>query len=274
MSADQLYLKSKIGYYARFNPPQRIDYKATYVQINSNNSPQSIPANPTRPVVSKNPVGQLSRSVEKTAFMNSLQIIPDKLSALRRSDTDKIATVSLEEISYNIGLPALDALVSDCSNNSTLNHASKFAAVEVAQLVNVGSQLIVQRAQKAEVAQQILAQIVTAYRASLITPAAGKNQTVIATVYPKQAAPVISTVTNNSGIILQQTIFPVASQKAGKKEGNKFQSDTSRATFSTNEVKFSLSAAAGNTASAVKINFSSADPDAITWAEKMMLFFL
>src|SRR5215468_6401681 len=100
---------------ASLSHAQRISYKATYCQIGppQTASPRSAP-----------PTAQLTRAVEKTAFVQSLRIVAAELAVLRRQ-SDSAGDAPQMPDAYQ----AIEQLIADQTGTSTLNNAALFAQI-------------------------------------------------------------------------------------------------------------------------------------------------
>jgi len=151
---------------------QRISYKATYNQISG--KPVLDPGGGKSGSQGGAP---LLRAVEKTAFVQSLRIVPAELSPLGgrlRGRGDDQAAGSGE---YSQALAAIEALVNDTSASSTLNNAHLFEQVDPSALVGVAHALLDHRDTIGAAIDDSVARILTAYRVSLTAapPATGQS---------------------------------------------------------------------------------------------------
>ena len=91
---------------------QRISYKATYNQI----SPTPVASRDGNP-----PPKSLLRAIEKTAFVQSLKIVPHELPILR----DRMSRGAASAVTARLppALAAIEKLISDTTATSTLNNA-------------------------------------------------------------------------------------------------------------------------------------------------------
>lgn len=130
---------------------QRVSYKATYNQI----SPSVGSATDLMPY-------QLSRAVEKAAFIQSLAMATSELATLKGQLGDDESLVQ--------ALAAAEALVNDRTKTSTLNKAGLFTSIEPAALVTIATALAANRDAAAAALTQSVANVLVAFRQSLTPP--------------------------------------------------------------------------------------------------------
>jgi hypothetical protein len=145
---------------AELRNSQRISYKATYNQVSPTAALNTDGANGT------NPTQVLMRAVEKTAFVQSLRIVPQELNAIRNGMS---AGTDAASVSQTLG--AIEKLVADKTATATLNNAALFATIAPASLVAAANALIKYRQGVADAVNKSIGSIVSAYRGSLTPPA-------------------------------------------------------------------------------------------------------
>lgn len=142
---------------AELKDSRRISYKATYNQISPTATLRGTEGSAAK---------SLTRAVDKTAFVQSLKIVPAELPLLRR----RTAEVPVEiRAAVTAALDGIERLVNDRGATSTLNNAAAFARVEPAALVLVATQLIAHRQSVADSVTKSVAAVVSAYRGSLLS---------------------------------------------------------------------------------------------------------
>ena len=141
---------------------QRVSYKATYNQI----SPTATIAN-----VGGKPVLPPFRAVEKTAFIQSLRIIPQELTAIQRRLAGSAEAGEGDDEDIRKALAAIGQVINDHTATSTLNNAALFASVDPSTLVLIAHELIAYRQTVAAAINKSIADILSAYRGSLVPPA-------------------------------------------------------------------------------------------------------
>src|SRR2546425_3319891 len=132
---------------------QRISYKATYTQISPTATTRSNGSTPTK---------SLLRAVEKTAFVQSLRMIPQELAVLRKQLSGRGDVGAY----LPAALSAIEQLVNDNTGTSTLNNATLFAKIDASTLVAVATELIAHRQVIADGIDKNVAEILSAYRAT------------------------------------------------------------------------------------------------------------
>lgn len=224
---------------------QRISYKATYVQIS--------------PTAGRDATGRftsnLSRAVEKAAFIQSLRIQDPELGALREQVARTANNPALAS-----ALDAIAKLVADKTASATMNNAAAFAAVDHALLAEIGKQLVSHRETTANQASTLLAQISTQYRTALSVP---KVQTIAAR--PVASAGVAAGATtqsgiNDGGVPIRITTYPANQPTVSGKQ----ESISLKVSISTD----TPSGAAPQAPSSVMLeDFQPAGRHAIAWAQ-------
>jgi hypothetical protein len=146
---------------AELKNSQRISYKATYNQI----SPTT-----TASAAGNNVTSLLQRAVEKTAFIQSLRILPQELSSLKGQlpGRTKVPPDVVKILPAALG--AISQLVNDQTATSTLNNANLFAKIPPAALTLIAQALITLRSNIAEGITSAVADILAAYRTANTAP--------------------------------------------------------------------------------------------------------
>lgn len=188
---------------------KRISYKATYVQRSPSNTEQ----------VGDVPRTHLMRAVEKTAFVQSLEIRPAELVAIM--DLAAVPTAAgANQAGTTAAFQAIRTLITDPTASSTLNNAALFANVDYKALVQVAERLAAYRASVSERIKAALAAIITGYKESLIkAPTAAEVASaarLVAAAVPKGTRTTQSV--NLSGVPLTTYIFPAAQVAVQRRE--------------------------------------------------------
>ena len=130
---------------------QRVTYKATYNQISPTVTIAKDGGKPPHPPF---------RAVEKTAFIQSMRIIPQELTAIQRRLAGSAGAGDGEDIRK--ALTAIGQLINDDTATSTLNNAALFASVDPATLVLIAHELIAYRQTVAAAINKSIADILSA----------------------------------------------------------------------------------------------------------------
>jgi hypothetical protein len=220
---------------------QRINYKATYVQL------KPTPADPKRDGRGGKAVP--SRAIEKAAFVQSLAITQHELRMLK----EKAGAPALKA-----ALHAVEALVSDKTATSTLNNAPGFATIAPETISALGKLLLDDRTARSDAIAGHLSKIVVAYRA--LTVEARKA----APAAPAPTGPKTELATNSAGIVVKKVIAPVAVTKKNARAKVATVSQTGRIGIDESRLR-DIAIAAQPAATAT----SPVSPrDAIAWAER------
>ncbi|NLH68820.1 MAG: hypothetical protein GX454_01365 [Brooklawnia sp.] len=115
---------------------RRVSYKATYNQISGQSIVQQGSGKQLLP----------HRAFEKAAFVQSLQIRPGELSAIRAA-LSRIEAVDVPPEAFDDALLAIESLISDETATSTLNQAARFGTVSAQALAHIAQMLIDRRRQ-------------------------------------------------------------------------------------------------------------------------------
>jgi hypothetical protein len=252
------------------NHAQRISYKATYCQISP---PQTVA------VRSAPPTAKLSRAVEKTAFVQSLRIVATELAVLRRQSASSGDTSLSAE--YAAQLPgayqAIERLIADRTATSTLNNAALFANVSPKTLIAVAQQLAAYRTQIRQSVTKTVAEILAAYRASLVPPAATTGPGIARPAKPPKGTTVQHGKTPD-GIPIITTFAPLAAvaapaAAATRKAGAKSKVDLRSQSVSVaiDETRASPEAFSPSLAADTIATYQPSNAAAIAWAEKAHL---
>jgi type II secretion system (T2SS) protein G len=242
---------------ANLKNSQRISYKATYNQI----SPTA-----TTGKAGKNPTKSLSRAVEKTAFIQSLRIIPAELAVLKKqlSDSRKLASGVSSQIAPVF--TAIEKLISDNSASSTLNNASLFAKIDSETLVAVAQQLVTYRQSLVDRINRSIANILSAFRNSLVPPA--PPPAAVATAAPEAALKTETKTASvtNSGISVVTTVTPVEPKKTGTKSKVESRGYTTQVTL--DESKPAPPAFSSVLSMGPSTTYAPSNTNALAWAER------
>ncbi len=239
---------------------QRISYKATYSQIS-----------PTAPLRADggNPTTSLMRAVEKTAFVQSLRIVPQELAHLR----EQVASGAASDPSATLpdAISAIAALIADRSASSTLNNAGRFAKISPATLVLIANALITDRDNLAQQITKSVADILTAYRAAVLSPAGAPLSPAPSPAAPPGAK--TQTASTPSGFPIVTTTIPVASRAVPTKSrtGSKVESRGFNVTGAIDEARPTPSAFSSVLAPDPAASYTPSNSAAIAWAEKSHL---
>lgn len=235
---------------ANLKNSQRISYKATYVQTSPTiNSTQRNP-----------PIKKLQRALEKTAFVQSLQIRAAELSALKKRLSDKTSAAALK---------AVEQLITDTTASSTLNNAASFAPIDPQTLISLANDLIAYREQTAAEITRHVATITSAYKNDVFRQAPEKNDKKKPTPPDFGNFPTgtkISTGTTLSGTAFQLAVLPankkpVSRDSKKQSKGESFVIAASSAALTSGTELSALGKAAIDT-------FQPSNNDAIAWAER------
>jgi hypothetical protein len=234
---------------------QRISYKATYNQISSTARTSSTGNDPTK---------SLSRAVEKTAFVQTLRIIPQELAAIKGRSSRR-ANAPGTAANLPAALAAIEQLVNDRTGMSTLNNATLFAAIDPSTLVLIANEVIAQRQVVADGINKSVAGILTAYRNSLVATLPAPSPAPSAPALAKGATQ--QSGTTDSGIPIVTTVIPLrAAKRSGAKASVESRGYSTHVTMDESRpapAAFSSVLTMGASATYVPSN-----ADAIRWAEK------
>lgn len=235
---------------ANLKNSQRISYKATYVQT----SPkiESTQRNP--------PIKQLKRAVEKTAFVQSLQIQTAELEVLKKRLSDKPTASALK---------AIVQLTSDTTASSTLNNAAAFAAIDPQILITIATDLIAYREQTAAAIVKQVAVITAAYKNQILQPAPAKNDKKASTATESGNFPTgtgISTGISISGTSFQLATLPASNEK--EKKDSKKKAKGQSFVLTANSTTLSSGTELSTLSKAVIDTYQPTNNDAIAWAER------
>jgi hypothetical protein len=241
---------------------QRISYKATYCQIS--------PA-PTANVSSVPPTARLSRAVEKTAFVQSLRIVEPELAALRSQS----ASAAEPQAQLPDAYQAIARLITDQTGTSTLNHAALFANIPSATLIAIAQRLAVYRTQAVQSITKSVAEILGAYRATLVVPSAtNAGSNVAGTTKPPKGSTVQKGEAAN-GLPTITTVVPLATAKAtssvpAKSAGarNKLALSGQTVSVTIDETRSLPEAFPSSLPTGAVASYRPSNTAAITWAEK------
>jgi len=190
----------------------RINYKATYNQISpgvpKQDPPPSDHNNPNQPQQPVSGVKLLKRAMEKAVFVQTLQIIPQELNALKDAGRERYHDARAKGAAnlWN----ALDAIVNDSSATSTLKNAAAFADIPGDQLVDFAYQLLDFRKKMADTIDKNIAGILLKYKDSRLQPAEAvspKNAEQAQQELKNQGVKMEAS-TNTGGIPLKTMVFP------------------------------------------------------------------
>ena len=243
---------------AELKNSQRISYKATYNQIS--------PATTTRSD-GETPTQSLFRAIEKTAFIQSLQIIPQEVASIK----DRVlreAEVSPETSSSLVAaLGAIEQLANDNTAMSTLNNAALFAKVDPSSLILIAKTLITHRQTIVDSVNKSIANIVSAYRNSLSAPASQTpSAAVSAAAKPSKGATTRSAMTD-SGTAVVTTVTPLDGPK-GARGKRAVQVRGSRIRVAVDDSKELPQAFSSRLAMAPSETYVPSNREAVSWAEK------
>jgi hypothetical protein len=242
---------------AELKDSRRVSYKATYNQISPNATIRETTGHAAK---------SLSRAVDKTAFVQSLKIIPAELPILRRGSAE------LPEPMRDAVAAALDAierLVNDQTATSTLNNAAAFARIDPAALVFVATQVIAHRRSVADGVTKSVAGIVSAYRGSLLSTVPTPGSQPPAPALPQGATRHASV--TDAGIPILTTISstPVSSRSRTRSQpGSAVEGRSSRAVVAIDESKPTPGAFSPNLSAQAPASYVPSNTAAIEWAQK------
>ena len=183
---------------------QRISYKATYNQISA--QPVLVPPNGDRHGHGHIKTGLL-RAVEKTAFVQSLRIVPEELPALGRPLLERGDQQTADQNDHRQALAAIEQLVNDRTATSTISNAHLFAEIGPSTLVDVADVLLAHRDTVSAAIDDSVARILSAHRESLTAAAAVPAEAHAAA--SERQAPAGRATTTASGIPVIATVTPV-----------------------------------------------------------------
>jgi hypothetical protein len=231
----------------------RISYKATYNQI----SPTA-----TTSAAGNGPTKLLRRAVEKTAFVQSLRIIPQELVSIK----DQLSDGANVPADTQTALNAIEQLINDKTATSTLNNATLFGAIDSSTLVSIAKALIAYRQTIADTINKSIADILSAYRNSLNPPAPTPSATGASTT----AANLPENVTTQSGktgtgipIVTTITPTPARAGTEGELEARGYS-----AHVAVDESKLAPAAFSPVLTIGPSVRYTPSNSDAIAWAEK------
>lgn len=237
---------------------QRISYKATYNQISPTAAVRTATGGPTK---------SLLRAVEKTAFVQSLRIIPQELAVLKEQLSGKRAAP--KEMAANLPgvISAIEQLVNDTTATSTLNNAAAFASVDPSALILVANALIAHRQTIADNLNKSVANILSTYRSTLAPPAPAPATTkaTAAASLPKGAS--VQSGSTATGVPIVTTVTPVqAAKQTGAKSKLEARGYTTHVAI--DESKPAPSAMSSVLAMGATAQYTPSNGDALAWAEK------
>lgn len=235
---------------------QRISYKATYNQISPIATIRADGDGPTK---------SLSRAVEKTAFVQSLRIIPQELAGIKDRLSGRANVAADVGANLPPALAAILQLVNDDTAASTLNNAALFAKIDPSTLVLIANELIGQRQSIAEAINQSVADIVSAYRNVLAPPAAAPSATASTAGLPRGAS--TQSGTTDSGIPIVTTVIPLAAPKRSA-AASKLQARGYSTHVTVDESKAPPAAFSSVLAMDAAATYRPSNADALVWAEK------
>jgi len=234
---------------------QRISYKATYSQISPTATLQAPKNNPTK---------SLSRAVEKTAFVQSLRIIPQELVDIKRQFSRQ-SDVSADAVGkLPAALSAVEKLVKDDTATSTLNNAAVFAKIDPSTLVLIAQKLIARRQTIADGINRSIANILLAYRKSLITPPPTSTSAARPKL-PKGATK--QSGTTDSGIPIVTTVIPLLTPSRSHTKP-KVEAQGYRVHVTVDESKPAPAAFSSALTVGSSEKYTPSNADAVVWAEK------
>jgi len=242
---------------------QRVSYKATYNQI----SPTAT-TTATTGAAGHNPTKSLSRAVEKAAFIQSLRIVPAELDVLKKLLSDSRGLDSGVSAQIAPVLTAIEKLINDNTATSTLNNASAFAKIDPETLVAVAQQLVNYRQSLVDRVNRSVADILSAFRSSLVptaAPTASAATTATASKSKSKNEATTSSVTD-SGISVLTTVVPVKAKKAGSKSKVESRGYTTQVT--PDESKPAPAAFTSILSMGPSTTYAPSNTDALTWAEQ------
>jgi hypothetical protein len=252
---------------AELKNSQRISYKATYNQISPTATTRSDGNGKSRTKSLKSPTQLLMRAVEKTAFIQTLRIVPEELAVIKSSMAKRKNQSAANAASLPAALSAIEKLIADKTGTSTLNNAALFAEIDPATLVAVANGVIAYRQTVSDGVNKSVADIVSAYRSSLspsLPPAPSAAKSAVAKL-PKGAKK--QTSVSKSGMPIATTVIPLDTQKSSRSQSSVqtggFSIDVAVDDSKTAPVAFTPILAMSSAET-----YKPANNDAITWAEK------
>jgi len=231
---------------------QRTSYKATYVQVSPTATVQQRTGTTTK----------LKRAVEKAAFVQSLQVLPQELAVLEKSSSGASKGPGVSSAVF----AAIQKLVNDNTTTSTLNAAAGFADINPADLVAFATLLgeyrdgIVTKVNAAVVA------IVAGYRDNLTAPTTATQVSGATAVYPEDVAGKTVYSNNASGVPLKILSSEQAPVKG--KNGSKVETQGLKLTISTDASQAGAAAEMPLLQAAAIKNYQPSNIQALEWAEK------
>jgi hypothetical protein len=233
---------------------QRISYKATYNQIS-----------PTA-TSSSNTTSSLQRAVEKTAFIQSLRIVPQELASLKKqlSGDAKVPTDLVKIVP--MALNAISKLINDQTASATLNNANLFAKIPPAALTLIAGALITLRGSIADSITSAIADIFAAYRSANTAPTPPTSAPTRGTPKPVKGSGAQSGQTD-SGVPITTTTTTLKSPTAsGKKSTVKTGGYT--LVVAVDDSKAAPSAFSSVISTTGLGNYKPSNAAAIAWAER------
>jgi hypothetical protein len=228
---------------------QRISYKATYNQI----SPSSV---------------TLRRTVEKTAFVQSLRIIPQELASIRDLLTGPNNLPGATAVSVSTALEAINQLINDKTETSTLHNAPLFAEIDPSVLVDIAQALISIRQTAVEAINQSVADILSAYRKSLVPSVPSPES--LSAITTKLARSELATTTSGmteSGIPIVTTLVPAPVMKRTE-DNSTVEAHGYSLHVAVDESRPAPAAMSSVLVMDGAVKYTPSNVDALVWAEK------
>jgi hypothetical protein len=239
---------------------QRISYKATYNQISAKAATASAGGRDRTPTVP-------SRALEKTAFVQSLRIIPQELAAIKDQLPARAHVPANITAQIPAALAATKQLISDKTATSTLNNAALFGKIDPPTLVLIANKLIAHRQIVADAINRSVADILAAYRNSLTAPATAPSVGASSSAATLPKGVTKESGTTNSGIPIVTTIIPMAVPKVtGTKPKVEVRGYSAQVTVDKSKpdpTDFSSVLTMDSSAA-----YTPSNTDAVAWAEK------
>jgi hypothetical protein len=253
---------------AELKNSQRISYKATYNQISPTDTTSRSDGNgKSRTKSLKSPTQSLMRAVEKTAFIQTLRIIPEELGVIQGSLSKRKNPSAAKAGSLPAALSAIEELIADKTGTSTINNAALFAEIDPAALVDIANGVIAYRQTVSDGVNKSVADIVSAYRNSLgpsLPPAPSATKFAVAKL-PKGVTN--QTSVSRSGMAIATTVIPLDTQKSSRSESS-VQTRGFSVDIAVDDSKAAPVAFTPVLAMSSAEIYKPTNNDAITWAEK------
>jgi hypothetical protein len=240
---------------------QRISYKATYNQISPGVKQSETPQQPTPAVLN------LRRGLEKAAFVQSLLVRQQELSAIRGSFIDRARNDANRKEALEV-INVIDLLVNDQSASSTLNNAANFSPIHFERIAEFANTLLDYRQRISSSINAAIGQIESAYKESTYKSSANNLRGSVLEPPPSRSSEATTTETsvNTAGIPITTMMFQAVG-RTDQRTSQKRQMKSVRTRLSVDESKAALNPVVSELPTSAVQAAQPSISDAIAWAE-------